>query len=275
MVKEDFVLRNEKKRLSGRLYILGLIIVFISAYSQYFFNELNPIIKFILVYGIPIVTISFLWGSQIIKKAFRNTALAIPLGLGFYGLFTLIGIILATVIYFFLLFFDPSSINLLHKPNPVIHVSSEFAWWMIVVSFLLVGPIEEYIFRGFVYGGLINIFKGRHWFFLAVISGGLFAIAHLYYAEVYGIASLVQFTDITFFGISMAVTYYFSGGNLIIPAVIHGAYDATGFLGVATNSDIGMYLREMMLIIGLIIAFIIYVQRKRKKYLDLSPESFS
>lgn len=275
MENQNFIQKQTEKPLSSLTYIIGLIVIFVSAYSQYFLNEINPSIEFAIVYGIPVITISFLWGHHIIKRVFRNISSAIPLGLGFYGLFTLIGIILATVIYFFLLFFDPSAINLLHKPNPVVHVSPEIAWWMILISFLIVGPIEEYLFRGFVFGGLINIFNGRHWFFLAIVSGGLFAMAHLYYAQVYGVASLVQFTDITFFGISMAATYYFSGGNLIIPAVIHGAYDATGFLGIATNSDIGVFLREMMLLIGIIIAFILYIQKKRQRYPDFSNELIS
>ena len=36
----------------------------------------------------------------------------------------------------------------------------------------------------------------------------------------------------------MSATYYLSDGNLIIPAIIHGIYDATGFIGVAVSQDL-------------------------------------
>jgi hypothetical protein len=63
----------------------------------------------------------------------------------------------------------------------------------------------------------------------------------------------------------MAVTYYVSGGNLFIPALIHGVYDATGFLGIATSSAVGVTLRGLMLLIGLIVALLLLIQRRRKQ----------
>jgi hypothetical protein len=61
----------------------------------------------------------------------------------------------------------------------------------------------------------------------------------------------------------MAATYYMSHGNLVIPALIHGIYDATGFLGVATSMSIGLALRAVFIIIGLILA-IIYLHRRNR-----------
>jgi hypothetical protein len=60
---------------------------------------------------------------------------------------------------------------------------------------------------------------------------------------------------------AMAATYHISSGNLLIPAAIHGAYDATGFIGVAISSDVGIMLRESLMLIGLIVAFAIFAQR--------------
>jgi len=136
---------------------------------------------------------------------------------------------------------------------------------MVAASFLVVGPAEEYLFRGFVYGGLLNILKGRHWFSLAFISSLLFAAAHLYYAFVYGIASLVQFADLVTFGMAMAATYYLSGGNLLMPAMIHGAYDAAGFIGVATSPEAGLFLRGLMMLIGIVASIPLLVQEVRKR----------
>jgi membrane protease YdiL (CAAX protease family) len=141
---------------------------------------------------------------------------------------------------------------------------------MIAFSFLVVGPSEEYLFRGFVFGGLLNIFKGRHWLLLALLSSMFFASVHLYYAIVYGVASAIQFADLITFGMAMAATYYVSGGNLLVPAMIHGAYDATGYLGVATSSDIGAQLREVMILTGLIIAVFVFTRRKRAATRSLS-----
>ena len=69
---------------------------------------------------------------------------------------------------------------------------------------------------------------------------------------------------------AMAATYYASGGNLLVPAMIHGAYDATGYVGVATSSQIGVQLREVMIVIGLIAAFIVFSRRKRNAPADES-----
>lgn len=99
-----------------------------------------------------------------------------------------------------------------------------------------------------------------HWFLHSCLRA-----VHLYYALVYGLASLVQFADLVTFGMAMAVTYYVSGGNLFIPALIHGVYDATGFLGVATSSSVGATLRGLMLLIGLIVALQLLIQKMRKR----------
>jgi hypothetical protein len=42
---------------------------------------------------------------------------------------------------------------------------------------------------------------------------------------------------------------------------MHGAYDATGFLGIATSSDIGVYLRVLMMVSGVVIAIIFFTRK--------------
>jgi hypothetical protein len=64
---------------------------------------------------------------------------------------------------------------------------------------------------------------------------------------------------------AMAGTYHLSGGNLFAPALIHGAYDATAYLGVATSMSIGLSLRAFMIVLGVIVAFLVYVQRGSRK----------
>lgn len=157
--------------------------------------------------------------------------------------------------------FNPRALSLLHRPNPVLSTSPELAWLMVLASTLVVGPAEEYIFRGFVYGGLLSLLGVRHWLGFAFVSSVLFAVAHVYYALVYGVASLVPFSDLVIFGMAMASVHYLSGGNLLIPALIHGVYDATWFLGVATSPGVGAALRLAMIGVGLGVAVVFFVRR--------------
>jgi len=256
---------KSSKPIGKARYLFGLLIILGAAYSQYVFGGFGPAVGFLVVYGIPIVVVSFLWGRAIIQRAAKNTWTASKFGLGFYGAFTALGLLASYAILFVLTNFDPAALNLLNKPNPVLHVSPEYAWIMLGVSLLIVGPAEEYLFRGFVFSGLLNLFKNRHWLIWSLVSSVFFAAAHLYYGLVYGVASALAFTDLVTFGMAMCVTYYLSGGNLLVPAVIHGAYDATGFLGVATSSQIGTVLRVLMMLIGIAIALSLFVNRIRKR----------
>jgi len=253
------------KPITKSRYLLGLLIILGAAYSQYVLPSFGPALGFLVVYGLPIVVVSVLWGRTIIQKAGKKTWAALKLGLGFYGAFTALGLLASYAILFVLTSFDPASLNLLHKPNPVLNVSTEYAWIMVALSLLIVGPAEEYLFRGFVLGGLLSLFKGRHWLTLSLVSSVFFAAAHLYYGLVYGVASALDFTDLVTFGMAMCITYYLSGGNLLVPAVVHGAYDATGFLGVATSSQIGTVLRVLMLLMGIAVALGLFINRTRKK----------
>lgn len=259
-------LNNGGRGFEGKKsYIIGLIVIFACVYSQYLGFHFGPIFGVLIVYGIPILVITLLWGTTIIKRSFSKTFSALKLGLGFFGGFTVLGILVSVAILYFLTIYDPAAVNLLDRPNPVLNVSPEFAWVMVGVSILVVGPAEEYIFRGFMFGGLLGIFRNRHWVTLAFFSSLMFAAVHLYYAVVYGIASLIQFTDLVTFGMAMAATYYLSSGNLFVPSLIHGVYDATAFVGVATSMDVGVRLRGFMLLVGIVAGFLLLVQRGRRK----------
>lgn len=248
-----------------KAYLVCLIITFAAVYSQYLGIHFGLILGGFIVYGIPVLAVTFIWGTTVIKRFFSNTKSALKFGFASFGVFTVLGILLAIVILFFLILFNPNTVNLLDRPNPVLNVSPEFAWIMIGVSLLVVGPAEEYIFRGFIFGGLLDIFKNRHWLTLAFVSSLLFAAVHLYYALVYEAASLIQFTDLVTFAMAMAVTYYLSGGNLFVPALIHGVYDATGFIGVATTMNVGVLLRSFLILFSIIVAIVVLVQTRSKR----------
>ncbi len=210
-----------RKALRPLLYVVGLAVIFVAVYSQYVVHY-GRVLGFLVVYGIPILAVSLIFGRVLLRRANNNRNKAWTLGLGLFGGFTVLGLFLSFAALVLILFFDPNAVSLLMRPNPVLQLPSGLAWVMVVVSILVVGPAEEYLFRGFIYGGLLNIFKGHHWISLAVVSSLLFTAAHLYYAVTYGIASALPFIDLTTFGIAMAMTYYLSGGNILVPAVIHG-----------------------------------------------------
>lgn len=251
--------------LAATSFLVGLLVILVATYSQYVIPGLNFVSGTLVVYGIPILVTGLIWGRAIITRAFNQTYKALKFGLGYFGAFTVLSILVGAFIILLLLAFNPTAVNLLQKPNPVLQVSPRVAWLMVGVSFLVVGPCEEYLFRGFVFGGLLSVFKNRRWLSVAFVSSIFFAAAHLYYGLVYEVASLVQFVDLIAFGMAMAATYYVSGGNLIVPALIHGAYDATGFIGVATSVGIGDQLREFMILIGAVVAIAIFMEKRVDK----------
>ncbi|MCL5666284.1 MAG: CPBP family intramembrane metalloprotease [Patescibacteria group bacterium] len=251
--------------VSKTKYILGLAITLGAIYSQYLLGIFGKPWRLFYVYGIPILGITLLMKSAIFKKALTNNKTALKFGLAYYGLFTLLGFGAASLVFYLIGRLDPSAIDLLNKPNPVLHVSLQYAKIMVFLSFVVIGPAEEFIFRGFVFGGLLNMSKGRRWLTLALLSSLIFAGAHLYYILVYGVNSIGFLIDITAFALAMCFTYYLSGGNLLVPAMLHGFYDATGFLSIAAPSFPAMWLRYGAAGLGFLIFLKIFIQKFRQR----------
>ncbi len=259
LLKNSFPRYGEVREypVTPRGYFIGLLIIFFCIYVQYVVKGYSHFASGFVIYGIPIATASFLCGRAILRRALRCNLSALKIGLGIFGIFSLLGMVIAAIVLALTLMVDPAASNVLHKPNPVLHIPHRYAWIMVWVSLFVVGPAEEYIFRGFVYGGLLSLFRGRSWLFLAFVSSALFALAHLYYALVYGVASLAMFSELILIGMAFALIFYLSGGNLLIPALLHGVYDASGFVGVAVSSDIGMALRTGLILLGLLVALVL------------------
>ena len=257
---------NEKdgnNRLTLKTYLLGVLVILASSYSQYLVPGVGFVGGAFLVYGISIIVIGSFYGKPILRNAFRKPKTALKLGLGFFGIFTVVATAASFLIIFLLAGVDPAALRALHKPVPVLHIPPGLAWVMVWASLIVVGPCEEFIFRGFVFGGLLTLFGTRHWLLLAFLSSLLFAAVHLYYALTYGIASMIPFLDIMAIGMALAMTYYYSGGNLLIPALIHGVFDATGFMGVAVSTQVGSQLRGMLMLVGLLAAAMMLFNRYR------------
>ena len=100
---------------------------------------------------------------------------------------------------------------------------------LIPASFLIIGPGEELLFRGVVQGRLREVFRpgvaivlasvvfaGLHWF---AISGGTLT------GNLLGLAVLVVPALI------LGTSYEYTD-NVVVPSLIHGAYNATLFAGL-------------------------------------------
>jgi membrane protease YdiL (CAAX protease family) len=258
------------KTLPKKLYIIGVVVIFAVIYSQYFISMKGAVVL-LVVYGIPVVVTSLFFGRELLRRAGKNNKTAFKFGLGLFGTLNVIGYALSFIALLIITVLSPQTLDLLNRLNPALDVSSNLAWIMIIISFLIVGPAEEYLFRGFIYGGLLNLSKGKHGLPLAVASSLLFSFIHAYYAVTYEVASAVYFIQLFTFGLAMAVTYYWSDGNLLVPTLIHGAYDAIGFLGVALNDlTIALVLRIALMVIGVVFA-VVYLPQKIPM-LRLTPE---
>ena len=260
------------KPLSLSYYLIGIAVIFIAVYVPYFVDVGSQVVGYLIVYGIPIAVVSVLFGKQILSRAAKNNKEALKVTLGTFSPFYIAGIFTAAIALAIILQFYPSATDLLQKTNPVLNVSPTEAWVFVAFSLLVVGPAEEYLFRGFMYGGLLNLTKGKYWLPLAIISSLMFAAAHGYYAQTYGVASPVFYIELVMFGVSMAVAYNWSGGNLLALAVVHGTNDAIGFLSVATTASIaGVNVSRIAQIVFIAVGFVFTVTYVLKKKVLINP----
>jgi membrane protease YdiL (CAAX protease family) len=263
---------NSNKPISLPFYIIGLIVIIIAVSLPYFF-EFGQVLGYLIVYGIPIVVVSTFFGKQILSRAAKNRKNGFRYSFGFFSSFFLLGIIVASITLMIILQLYPSALDLIKKTNPALDVNPQVAWIMIAVSMLVIGPAEEYLFRGFIYGGMLSVSKGRFWFPLAIVSSLVFTFVHWYYALTYQVASPIFFIQLFTFGIAMCLTYYYSGGNLLGPAIVHGLNDAIGFLGVATASDtIRLTAQGMFIFVGFVFAIFFVIKKVRMKPFQNQPE---
>ena len=111
--------------------------------------------------------------------------------------------------------------------NPVVFLV------LIPLSFLLVGPGEELLYRGLVQGTLAETLHPTR---AVVLASALFASIHLF--------SLSGEGKLIYIGIAFVLALVLGGayeytGNLTVPALMHGAYNALQFAGAYINATGG------------------------------------
>ena len=97
--------------------------------------------------------------------------------------------------------------------------------WLVPLSFLLIGPGEELLFRGVVQGRLRESFGPVG---AVILASASFAPAHIL-ALNGSIQALAVSIGVLFVPALVLGTAYERTDNLWVPIIIHGAYDATLF----------------------------------------------
>ena len=134
--------------------------------------------------------------------------------LAFVGALTMVVVVVVTGL-------DPAANRTgeLGQADPLVFVL------LVPISFLLIGPGEELLFRGIVQNRLVEALGRGPGILLATL---LFAAAHVF--SLTGPLTGRAVTILLLFvpGLVLAVSYEFTG-NLVVPSLIHGAYNATLF----------------------------------------------
>jgi len=97
--------------------------------------------------------------------------------------------------------------------------------WLVPASFLLIGPGEELLFRGIVQGRLRETFDPVPG---VVLASALFAAVH-FLALTGGAGGRLVTVTVLFFPALVFGAVYELTDNLVVPALVHGAYNATLF----------------------------------------------
>jgi len=223
-------------------YAIGVVVVVLAVSSQYFLPEICPESRFVygslagdvaVVYGLPVAAFLLLVGTGPLRGWRAYPRQATVEGLGWYGAMSLLGLLVTVALIFVYLGFDPGALNLLKKPNPALQAAAGNPWFFVGFSFV-VGAFEETIFRGWIFGFWVG--RSSRWLAPAILSSALFAGVHIYYGTTYGIAAPLIFPTLFFTGFAFAATYRGNGGNLFVPAALHGGNDAAAYLTLVSLS---------------------------------------
>lgn len=106
------------------------------------------------------------------------------------------------------------------------NIDPRFILVMIPISFLVIGPSEEFIFRNLVQKRLYEDFSKTA---AVVLASGIFALIHFpTYATGPLTGVFISLSSVFVFSVILGTAYAWSG-NLLIPSVMHGAYNAVIF----------------------------------------------
>ncbi len=171
-------------------------------------------------------------GKRVLDDYKRNFRDSIFLVWGYFGIALFTSIIIGVIILGFIV--GAEGLNSLlryeYPSTPIQAQTLTQTLALVALSLLVVGPAEETIFRGMVYGSLLDSSEWRNWRRLNIVQATAFGFAHLYYFYLLGPLGFVALAEIIGMGYGLGWAYYKCGGGLIGPIVVHGFWDASSFL---------------------------------------------
>ncbi|HEV2166287.1 MAG TPA: CPBP family intramembrane glutamic endopeptidase [Thermoplasmata archaeon] len=245
--------------------------------SQYFLPRLVPSLRpiygnlsgdLLIVYGLPILGFALLVGTNPLARFARSMGKATVEGLRWYGILSLASLVLTVFVAIAYLALDPSALSRLNAPNPDLKAAAGDPWLWVGLSFAI-GLVEETIFRGWIFGFWLAR-RSPRWLPHAIWTSALFVGVHFYYVTTYGAAAGVVFPTLFLLGLAFAVAMRFSGGNLVVIGLLHGAYDAAAFLTIVSFGA-GAAFRFGLIGVGVLVAGVVYVRRARPEASGPSP----
>ncbi|MGI0156398.1 MAG: lysostaphin resistance A-like protein, partial [Thermoplasmata archaeon] len=241
-------------------YALATLLTVLAVVSQYFVPQLLPAAQGVygnlfgdlaLVYGLPILSFALLVGRRPLRNWSARMGSAGVEGLRWFGICSLLALLLSIVLLIVYQAVDPSSVQQLSKTVPVVQGAAGDPWFWIALSFG-VGVVEETIFRGWIFGYWLDRNPAR-WREAAILSSLLFGGVHLYYWSTYGAIAAVPLLTLVLLGIAFTWTMALSGGNLVMIALVHGAFDAISFYSLV-NLNGALALHYGLVLLGLVVA---------------------
>ena len=254
------------------LFFAGVAISVGAVLSQYFVPRYVPSTLVLygnlpgdvfVVYGIPLLAFAVLVGGGPLRDWSHRMGLATVEGLRWYGLLSLLALLVLIALVLVYLSLDPGALGLLNRPNPALQQARGNPWFFVGFSFV-VGAIEETIFRGWIFGYWRD--RPGSWVVAATWTSAVFALVHVYYAITYLAAAPLIFPTLFLTGFAFAATYRYSGGNLVVVSLLHGARDALAFLTVVSSGFalLGISLHYLLILIGSVIGLVVYLGRGRR-----------
>ncbi|WP_227355950.1 CPBP family intramembrane glutamic endopeptidase [Haladaptatus salinisoli] len=119
-----------------------------------------------------------------------------------------------------------SALGLQSAQNAIVDVASRnpvVFLLLIPLSFLLIGPGEELLYRGLIQGILREAFNPAR---AIVLASALFAVVHVFSLQ--GQGKLVYLGVVFVLALILGGLYEYTD-NLVVPALVHGGYNATLF----------------------------------------------
>jgi membrane protease YdiL (CAAX protease family) len=247
-------------------YVAGVGITVLAVLSQYVVPEHWPATRVVygtlagdllVVYGVPIAAFVLLVGLGPLRAWRERLGLAAREGLAWYGVLSLVALVVVAALAVVYAIFDPSALALLNRPNPALAPAASAPWFYVGFSFVI-GACEEAIFRGWIFG----FWSGRPgpWVVPATWTSALFAAMHLYYGTTYGAASPLIFPTLFLAGFAFAATYRYSNGNLVVPALLHGQEDAAAYLTLVSK-EAALAVHYGVIAVGTAVAVLGYLTR--------------